>query len=413
MHIGVLGAGLAGLSAAITIAKTGEQVTVFECMPSVGRQIHPNYQALRTNAPGNNINSYLGSLALAPKNFDSKYLSKMLLYTNDVGMRTLFFKNPVAFVMRGGNNSLEYGLYKQALDLGVQFEFTSKKSEKDATIIATGRRKCDAAAFGEIYEAPDFPRDCFFYMHNDRYSPMGWYSYIIPIGEDRIEIVNCASQPHAKKVAALYRLLITEHPFVRKYVTGKKPLCCFGGYGGVDYPTTAFRNGKYYVGEAAGFQDACRGFGMHYALESGHYAAKVIIENLDVRKFQELRTASGRRPLDVVEFPQQIGMSRNSQKQFREHDQERIAVLDKRTSLDYDVLWKNAFAERLRIDFAYRFALSLLGEKAVEWYFRNMKDGDTIDYSILEKHDFLCNIATNLAFNCELLKKRLLRYWSL
>ena len=38
--------------------------------------------------------------------------------------------------------------------------------------------------------------------------------------------------------------------------------------------------------------------------------------------------------IDIADSPQQPGMSRNSQKQFREHDQERIAVLDKRTSLD-------------------------------------------------------------------------------
>lgn len=358
MSYNILGAGLAGLSAAINLAKAGKQVTVYERLPTVGKQIHPNYQAIRTNITGADVLQYLKKFNLNPSKFSLIYLNKMFISTPSESLRKLHFNVAVPFIMRGGEKSLEYALYKEAQNLDIAFEFNSKKTVNDANIIASGKFRTDAAAFGEIYEAPEFPRDSFFYMHHDRYSPKGWYSYIIPVNETKIEIVNCVSQPHVKKVVDLYRLLLTEHPFVKKYTQGKKPLSCFGGYGAVDYPKTAFRDGKYYVGEAAGFQDACRGFGMHYALESGFYAAKAILENKD-----------------------------------------------------YDQLWQQGFGRQLRTDFARRFATSVFGDKVVEWYFKKIKNGEKVDYSKLEPKGSAYHFAENIAFNCELLKKNILGRW--
>jgi flavin-dependent dehydrogenase len=352
--IKILGAGLAGLSAAINLKKAGEEVLVMERLPSVGMQIHANYQALRTDGY-DSVKEWLASMNLEPRDYKVQYLSKMFLETPNTGVRTVSSR-PVAFMLRGGKNSLEWGLYNEAKDLDVEFEFNTKQTTGD--IIAVGHRWCDAAAYGEVYELPDFPDDHFFYMHDDRYSPRCWYAYMVPMGDKLVEIVNCVSQPHVPKLREYYARLLKENKFIRKHTEGKKPISAFGGYGGVTYPKTAKEGDKLLVGEAAGFQDVCRGFGIAYALQSGMLAAKSITEKKD-----------------------------------------------------YDALWKQRLGPELRKDFARRFVAALAGDRAVEWYFRKIKDQGSIDYSQTEPSDTVYNTVGEAAFRAELLKKKMLGHW--
>jgi len=62
-----------------------------------------------------------------------------------------------------------------------------------------------------------------------------------------------------------------------------------GGDGYFNYKPNLSENGKLYVGEAAGLQDAFLGFGMRYAITSGYLAAKSIMEDEDYKKLIEKR----------------------------------------------------------------------------------------------------------------------------
>lgn len=214
------------------------------------------------------------------------------------------------------------------------------------------------AAFGAIYENDSFERDRFLYMHDDRFSPIGWYFYIIPIDKTRIEVVNCCSQPYVPKVKELFYKAIKERPIVQDILKDSAELSTFGGVGGADIPKTAIIDGRLYVGEAAGFQDPFRGFGMNYALESGKLAADSII--------------SGR---------------------------------------NYDELWKKQFAFRMKTDFARRFAMTLLRDRLVEIYFRKVRDGDTLDFDRIRPSGFLYNAGESLFYRLELLRKKITGYW--
>jgi flavin-dependent dehydrogenase len=58
--------------------------------------------------------------------------------------------------------------------------------------------------------------------------------------------------------------------------TGKK----FGGYGHFEIRNNYHdKNGAMFIGEAGGFQDYLWGFGMRYAFQSAHLAARSIIQN--------------------------------------------------------------------------------------------------------------------------------------
>lgn len=352
--IRILGAGLSGLSAAINLAKAGKEVSVFEIKKDVGMHMHPNFQGL-LRTEGKPI-EYLKSLNLSPK-FEYKNFSKMLLCTRKRELN-VNLKEPIPFVLRGGKDSLEYGLFKEAQKSGVAFEFSTMKKEKDVNIVATGHKRCDMAAFGVIYENTTFARDSFLYMHDDRFSPTGWYFYIIPVDKKRIEVVNCCSQPHVPKVKELFYRAIRERKIVSDIIKDSTELSTFGGFGGADVPKTAIIDGRLYVGEAAGFQDPFRGFGMNYALESGKLAADSIIQGKN-----------------------------------------------------YDALWKKQFTEQMKTDFARRYVMAQFGDKMVERYFRKVKEGDTLDFDTMRPKGLAYNLAESLAYRLGFLRRKIRGYW--
>ena len=79
----------------------------------------------------------------------------------------------------------------------------------------------------------------------------------------------------------LFSKLIKEVSAFSDLIDGGKKGPVFAKIGFSLMPRTAKIKNKLLVGEAAGFSEADRGFGMHYALESGFLAAKSLMEGLD------------------------------------------------------------------------------------------------------------------------------------
>ncbi len=354
MPIKILGAGLSGLSSAINLAKDGKEVEVFEKKDAVGKHIRPNYQGLlRTH---NDPMGYLKRFSLEPE-FDLLRLSKAYICTRKRDL-DVTLKEPIDFVLRGGENSLEHGLYEQARALEVKFHFNEKRSESEMNIVATGHYRTDMIAYGCVYEDLDLPRDKFLYMHDDRFSPIGWYFYITPLPNGEFKAVNCCSQPHVKQAKKLYYKALKERKIVRDIIGDRKPIDSFGGFGGCNFPKSAKKGRVLYVGEAAGFQDPFRGFGMNFAIESGYLAARAIIENKD-----------------------------------------------------YDKLWKKHFKRRIKTDLYRRYALVAFGDKAIEHVFRHTHDGDEIDFVRVNPSGFKGATLREVFYRLELLRHWRTGYW--
>ncbi len=244
------------------------------------------------------------------------------------------------FVLRGtgganggeaGKGSLDSALFSEAEKLGVEFEFNSRAGESDVDIVATGSKgEPDSAALGSVFETSDFPRDCQLVMFDDRYSPRGWYSYILPVGKDEVEFVTCVSKPYISQLARLHEKAMKDRKEIADVVGGRKKLASFGGSASSRIPKSAFIGGKYYVGEAAGFQDPYMGFGIAYALRSGHLAARAILS-----KGKE----------------------------------------------NYDALWKKEFGYYLRKDAAYRLVMEVFGDRAAELMMSKYRDGQKVNLS--------------------------------
>jgi len=348
----ILGAGLSGLSAAINLALKGIPVEVLEKRPAVGGQINPNFQVL--HAKGKTPKEYLSELNLTP-DFRQLPLKKAFFSTRSRDFDFKLKRN-VFFIQRGGSHSLEQGLYRQALGLGVEFKFNQLVPETEAHVVACGPSRVDAMAYGEVYENASFEEDHFFMMYDDRYSPKGWYLYAVPY-DGKLAVINCVCQPHVGRVRELLGKALKEKEILRRSVRGS-PVAYTGGFGNASIPSTAVRGGRFYVGEAAGFQDPFRGFGMRFALESGKFAADAIAH-----------------------------------------------------ALDYDSIWRREFMPQFSLDYSRRFFLSLFGSGLVDVAYRGMKSGDAIDFVSGNVSGPFGNLLKHLFLHMELAKRKLTGFW--
>lgn len=349
--IGILGAGPAGLCAAINLAKRGENARVFERRAAPGMRFHPNLQGLRhVNEPPE---KFMESLGIRSK-IGYRHFSKGIICTRKREIHLgISGGGAMPFVLRGGRGSLEHALYCEAEKLGVEFEFNSQAKEKDVKIVASGmRHPPDAAALGTVFEDTDFPRDTYLVMFDDRYSPKGWYSYIVPISQDEIEFVTCVSREHIPDLAAIHAKAMAGRRIIRDFVAGKRKIASFGGAGAVRFPKSAIIGGKYYAGEAAGFQDPYMGFGIVYALRSGKIAADCLLDGSD-----------------------------------------------------YDAAWKKSFLHYFKKDIAYRLPMSLFGDRMAEIVMGKYVDGENVNLSAaLPDKNPLYGAAAEAAFHLEMLK---------
>lgn len=350
--IKILGAGLAGLSAAINLSKVGKEVTIYEKRSGVGEHTQPHFQVM--NHDGKNILEYLAGIGLEPKRFEYKRLSACYLLTRKRDLHLRFDPRSTA-VYRGGKKSLEYGLYRQALKSGVLFEFESGMARDEADIIATGSSESFAVAFGGIFDC-DFEDDHFLMMFDDRFSPRGSYFFIAPHLNGKVEVINSVTQPHGPKVKNLFFKAIKERPLVRRIIGNSEPVSYIHGKLGIGIRKSCVENGQLLVGEAAGFQDAFMGFGMHFALESGKMAADAIIHGKD-----------------------------------------------------YDCMWKSGLLPLIKEGFARRFVSSLLGDRLIETVFRNARNGELVDFS--KPYPHYLNALIEPLYRMEVLKKYLTGYW--
>ncbi|NIR40201.1 MAG: FAD-dependent oxidoreductase, partial [Actinobacteria bacterium] len=63
-HVSVVGAGPAGLAAAIELARNGTQVTVYEARASVGSRFHGDFQGIENWTTADDVRDWLERLHL-------------------------------------------------------------------------------------------------------------------------------------------------------------------------------------------------------------------------------------------------------------------------------------------------------------------------------------------------------------
>lgn len=275
--IHIIGAGPAGLVAAIHLARNGYSVTVYERKYDVGGRFNGDFQGLENWSTRQSVPRFLEELGIEA-NFRLQPYQSGLVFNPSGESYRLPASRPLFYLLKrgSGNDTLDQGLKEQAIEAGARFEWGQRVERAPAgvkVIVATGPKSTDAIARGMVFRTSH--EDCFEVFLDDDIAPKG-YAYLL-VNEGQATFATCLfekmNDAHFYYRAAVDRLESQKNIDITdaRY---------FGGYVNFALNRPLVKNRRiYYAGESAGFQDALFGFGIRYAMLSGYLAARSIQEN--------------------------------------------------------------------------------------------------------------------------------------
>jgi flavin-dependent dehydrogenase len=274
--IRILGAGPAGLTAAITLASAGRHVEVHERRQAVGTRFPGDVQGLENWSTDEDALDEVRRLGIRT-DFDVTPCARLEM----IGGRETFHVDTGKagwYLLRRGNSAgtLDTSLRMQAEAAGVAIRFGSTLSLDRVDIIATGPRPGEVVGVGKgvVFEtsAPDTSL-----LLLDRELARTGYAYLLIAGGHGVMacgIFDAFTQIDECFEATRRRLTALREFDIQRPRT-------FGGVEGFS-PRPRWRQGRaLVVGEAAGVQDLLWGFGIRSALRSGWLAATSILTGRD------------------------------------------------------------------------------------------------------------------------------------
>ena len=274
--ISVIGAGPAGLVAAINLAKAGFAVTLHEAASRVGHRFHGDFQGIENWTTEDDVRNFLQRINVEI-NFRFEPYRGGIFYSPELKRREIRTREPLFYLVERGGEAgcLDLGLLRQAEAAGVKVAFNTRSWNVDSGgIIAVGPRAADMIAKGIVFDTN--LRDEAYAIVDDRLAPKG-YAYLL-INQGRATLATVIGKDFRNEKTYFQRTFET---FKRLIPMSMERVREFGGYGNFFLRPTAIEDKKHYLGESAGFQDALFGFGMRHAMTSGFLAAQSIIRRGD------------------------------------------------------------------------------------------------------------------------------------
>ncbi len=278
-EIKIAGAGLSGLCAGINLLKAGFKVVIFEKGSDSGLRFTNDFQGLANWMTDGDILEFLEKMNIRTDFYASPVKQGIFLGPGSKNKSDFKSGKILLYLVKRGTTDgcLDASLKRQFLEEGGRIEFNTVVDLMDVDIIATGPKKAKFRTLGYNFKTnlPDIVCEI---MDND-VAPKT-YSYLL-IREGRGTLGTVLIDRFDKHEACLKKTIeIFEKEIGLAMENGEK----FGGFADFFLAETAIRGGKLCVGEAAGFLDILTGFGMFFALRSGHLAAKSIAENINYDK---------------------------------------------------------------------------------------------------------------------------------
>lgn len=280
--IRILGAGISGLSAATLLAKEGYPVKVYEKEDHIGGRQEKNLCALRNYKGEDTLKEVDGlGLELTPTHEIDNVVKVSPNAEHRIEGRGLYY-----VVARGRDpESIENQLYSLAKDAGAEFVFGNMDVVyPDIDIVSVGstwvRRNIYAA--GHRYLHANVESKTMYLFYDNNVSPQG-YLCLIPDGESTLALSVSFDARKFTLLRPQLDKLLQENQRIKELLSGGTLEEAVDGYGYYSKNPIehSIDDGKLFVGEAAGFLDASRGFGVRYAIITGALAARSIIDGSD------------------------------------------------------------------------------------------------------------------------------------
>lgn len=283
-RVKIAGAGISGMAAAITLARAGVQVDVFEKKRRVGSDGGAHTEGLR-NYIGRDAMEELSQFGLEIKPYSAvqKVVRRSASFSNIV--RGLSF---YLIERGGGTGTAEDQLVLQARSLGVKFRFQESLPAKETEIVATGPPRdganIRAAGYRLVAHDSPYPQDEVLSLFDNRYAPCG-YICLLP-GSSSASLYGITWRPisHQDFMRRIRRAM--QETFLKDVLRGFR-ICgeiSGRGYFSTNPFDTSDDGERLYCGEAAGFQDPVAGFGFRYAALTGVMAAQSLLGHGDYRR---------------------------------------------------------------------------------------------------------------------------------
>lgn len=275
----IAGAGLSGLSAAITLARAGRPVEVHERGKGPGSRHHLDLQGIENWSQPVDVRERLADIGLdldCPL-YPVDEVHLMGTHLKEVVVRE---RRPLFYLVRRGlaPGTLDDFMKRKAESLGVPIHCHSPLDRTQADIWATGPPRATGVVSGYTFRS-QAPSMSVCALHEE-YAPGGYAFLNIAGGYGTLGSVLLHSLRNARRCAIQCRELMSS-----RFDFDMGEVRSFGGLGYFGLP----RRGTapiLEVGEAGGFQDLFFGFGIYLALLTGHLAARCL---LDGRSFDALR----------------------------------------------------------------------------------------------------------------------------
>ena len=270
--IEIVGAGPAGLAAAITAARGGARVVVHERAPRVGARFHGDFQGLENWTTEGDVLDELAGVGVRA-DFAPAPFRRQVGYDPAGGEHDVRAHEPLYYLVRRGPGAgtLDESLRRQAEEAGVEIRFGAAAGALPrGGVFAGGPRRGEVVAVGWLCEC-DLP-DGAWVVLGERFAP-GGYAYLLVHG-GRATLSTCLFHRLREARACLARTRAFLERRIGLVLRAPRP---FGGIGNVGLPRTAIAGDTLLAGEAAGFQDPLWGFGIRHAILSGHLAATALL----------------------------------------------------------------------------------------------------------------------------------------
>ena len=276
-RIKIVGAGIAGLTAAINLARNGSNVIVYEINPRYpGGRLKGDWQHLENWTNKRDTIDRLIELGLEI-NFPTKPAYKLSMFTPSFKRIDVKSSKPLFYSVRRGRpkESIDWGLFKQARKEGVEIVFGKPIRDENVDIVATGPQKIFAYVSGINFE---LDREDENFVLIDKHLSL-IYSYFSVINKKAtlasahwdFRRANQYIVEFRKKISRLLGITVKDGEF-------------FQAKAGFSLEGPLVKDKTLFVGEAAGIQDNFAGFGMMSAIRSGYLAAKTLMEVSDSKK---------------------------------------------------------------------------------------------------------------------------------